>query len=363
MNLLRLWIKELFSSLSFIISESVLTVSIAVMTFCFVFSESMINGTDKIIGLVGGEYNLFTSNDNSNKVEEILKKYNVEYKKSYGDIAIIKNDKDTYTRYVKVVDKSYFTDDFIKNVSITPPIKNGIYLCADSPSSDKYAILFSSLKRAKMVQLGGVFKTGLAAFDNNTAFYVTDNLNDTQKNLPLCYEISSLNGNVIKAVSSVIETLMGVNVISKKDINEGFYSSLLPTRRTIDFIALLFVLLSSFYSISLMSSFGDYFALDIKLLYVNGYSKKQINLICIFSVFIMMLFFIILGFILGVLTTCLFAPIVSCIAEISGLDLSYYFLSFAVRIPFKPLLIRYSLILLSSFLISLPVFIKGKKSI
>ena len=363
MDLFRLWIKELFSSLSFILSESVLTLSITIMTFCFVFSESMISGTDRIISLTGGEYNIFTSSDNSQNVKDILDGHSVEYKQSFGDIALIKSDKDTYVRFIKVVDKEYFTSELLKIAGFTAPLKNGIYFSNLASDSKQYALLFSSIKRAEMADFGGEFNTHFASFDKNIAFYVTDNISKFEKSLPVCFEISTVNNNSITAVSEILDRVQGVEVISKKDINERFYSSLAPTRRTIKFVAFLFIMLSAFYSISLMSSIKEYFAHDIKLLYINGYSKKQIDLICIFSFLIMMVFFIALGALLGVLLSYLFVPLVSFASNILGLNLSYYYLSFAVRIPFKILLIRYSALLVLCILLTLPVFKNRKKVI
>lgn len=362
-NLFRLWLKELFSSLSFILSETVLMVSITILTFSLVFSESMIEGTDKIISLLGGEYNIFVDHNDKEKVKSILDESDVLYKESKVDIALIKNENTSFVRFVKVVDNDYFTKEMCKRINVSLPLNNGLYLSNVDKLDDKYALFFSSQRRGTIVPSSGTFETGLKTFDENTAFFVLEKGDSRFNNLKSCFEMIENDDNTLKTISSILESGIGVSVISKKDVNESFYSSLSPTRRTIEFIAFLFVLLSSFYSISLIASFNDNFGKDIKFLYLLGCSKRTTNIISIVSVFISMIFFILVGFLCGILLSYLFPPLISVIANLFGLDLNFYFLSFDIKVPFLKLITRYLIILFALFLISLPMFIKRKKSI
>lgn len=365
MRALLFWLKEVFSHKAFLISNIILLLSISIFTFAFTLFNSISKGTDNVITtLVTGDYLLTVPYHSSRETEKELKKNNISYDKMILEFALFSTKNKALPLQVRGVSKSYFTPKRKKMLGINDVnIEEGLYLFYKN--SESGVLTFSSEKRGTLYKNVHSFNSGFKSLDEYIAFMCVDNIDEYKPQSDVTFSIIESENS-----KNRYKTLQILNKIAsendgkyemKENLAKNFYSSLSASFSSFYLISMLFVLLASFYTISISLSFKKDNAHLIKMYRIFGVPYSRILVFSMLSIFFTILIFIVLGFSLGLLLTLIFPHFASFISYLFSLDLSYYFLSFPISIPFINLMKTYLFEIVLSVLISLFTFMLSSK--
>lgn len=365
-RLLRLWLREVFSHKAFIVGNIILLFTISIFTFAFVFSESMISGLESIIRTVAfGDIVISVPKENMLEVDSLLTTKGIEYSKYSGHIGILRTNGSNNPFFIKNVTADYFTKEKKKLANIETDFDNGLLIAKNKKYIDIIdGVLFlDDTKRGKIVDVQEGFQTGFSNFDNNVAFLITKDISGNTISYELKFKKDSMKDDLYFLIKDLDLQGINYNIQTKENLSNSFYSSLSSSRSSINLIALLFALLSAFYSISIVISYTKDNKKALSIFRIYGMTKKQNVILGTTTVLTVMVFFITLGFICGVFLSWCFLPFLRVIGNVFNINMSYYLLSFKLIIPFEKLLVFYALVFIISLIISLCMFITYKKSV
>ena len=354
MKALLLWIKEVFSHKSFILSNIILLVSITIFTFAFTLFRSITVSTDNVIRtLLTGDYLITADESVAVNIEKTLDKEHIPYNKAIFEAALFKTKTESIPLQLRIVDFSFFTPWRKKLLGIKGEMQQGLYL-AEKYKSDG-VLMREGEKRGKLYKDPCTYKSGFALIDENIAFLVVEDI-DAFESSTTSFIVNASDEGKNKTFDVVYGIYRNFDApyYTPELLVENFYSSLSASWSSFYFISMMFVILSSLYAISISLSFKKDNAMLLRTFEIYGVPYYHLYLYSLLSVLLTILFFIVLGFLFGLLLTALFPSFAHLFSSLFNLDVSYYFLSFSPSIPFLSLLKVYLFeIVLSLFISSL----------
>lgn len=357
MKTLSLWTKEVFSHKSFIISNIILLLSITIFTFAFTLFQSITVSTDNVIRtLFTGDYLVTSSIDNSVKIENLLKMENIPYEKAVFEASLFKTKTDSIPLQLRIVEKSYFTKEKKRLLSINTEVENGFYLAKKYKSDG--ALIRERERRGVVYKNPNTFESGFNLIDDNIAFLVVENI-DNIKNSNVSFIIGGEGHDKRKTFDTVYRIYKAYDApyYTPENLVQNFYSSLSSSWSSFYFISMMFVFLSSLYAIWVSLSFKKDNASLLRLFEIYGVSYGRLYLYSLLSVLLTILAFIVMGFLFGILLTVLFPSFSHLFSKLFDLDVSYYFLEFTPSVPILSLLKVYLFEIALSLLISSLTFL------
>lgn len=378
LKLIRLWLREVFSHHAFLKGNILLCFTITIFTLSLTFSESMIHGISRIMSdEMFGTYTITVDKKDDERLTSHLNDNEVTHYKYSPNVGVVKALSISNPLLIKTVTKDYFTGQKLAVLNIKTLPTSGLLLSLNYKDIGDEGVLFlSDSNRARLIDIHPIYSTGLSHFDDNVAYLITDDV----KGENISHEViidnsngkrngksSSNNNSNSDALYNVLSALddegVKYKLVSKSSFINTSASTIEDSRSSIYLISFLFALLSAFYSLSLTFSYIKDNRNAIRMFKIYGMRTYTSIVQGVATVEAVMLFFILIGFILGVSLSALFPHIIKLIASIFNINLGYYLLSFPLMVPIISILKFYAVVILLSLILSLSMFITHKKSV
>lgn len=376
LKLIRLWLREVFSHRAFLKGNILLCFTITIFTLSLTFSESMIHGISRIMSdEMFGTYTITVAQKDDERLTAHLNDNEVTHYKYSPNVGIVKASSISNPLFIKTVTKDYFTGQKLDVLNIKTLPESGLLLSLNYKDIGDEGVLFlSDSNRARLIDIHPIYSTGLSHFDDNVAYLITDDV----KGENISHEVIIDNSNgkrtdksssksnsdaLYNVLSALDDEGVKYKLVSKSSFINTSASTIEDSRSSIYLISFLFALLSAFYSLSLTFSYIKDNRNAIRMFKIYGMRTYTSIVQGVLTVEAVMLFFILIGFILGVTLSTLFPHIIKLIASIFNINLGYYLLSFPLMVPIISILKFYAVVILLSLILSLSMFITHKKSV
>lgn len=376
LKLIRLWLREVFSHRAFLKGNILLCFTITIFTLSLTFSESMIHGISRIMSdEMFGTYTITVDKKDDERLTEHLNDNEVTHYKYSPNVGVVKASAISNPLFIKTVTKDYFTGQKLDVLNIKTLPSSGLLLSLNYKDIGDEGVLFlSDSNRARLIDIHPIYSTGLSHFDDNVAYLITDDV----KGANISHEVIIDNSNgkrtgksfsksnsdaLYNVLSALDDEGIKYKLVSKSSFINTSASTIEDSRSSIYLISFLFALLSAFYSLSLTFSYIKDNRNAIRMFKIYGMRTYTSIVQGVLTVEAVMLFFILIGFILGVTLSLLFPHIIKLIASIFNINLGYYLLSFPLMVPIISILKFYAVVILLSLILSLSMFITHKKSV
>lgn len=364
LKLIRLWLREVFSHHAFLKGNILLCFTITIFTLSLTFSESMIHGISRIMSdEMFGTYTITVDQKDDERLTGHLNDNEVTHYKYSPNVGIVKANCISNPLFIKTVTKDYFTGQKLDVLNIKTLPTSGLLLSLNYKDiGDEGALFLSDSNRARLIDIHPIYSTGLSHFDDNVAYLITDDV----KGENISHEVIIDNSNsdaLYNVLSALDDEGVKYKLVSKSSFINTSVSTIEDSRSSIYLISFLFALLSAFYSLSLTFSYIKDNRNAIRMFKIYGMRTYTSIVQGVLTVEAVMIFFILIGFILGVTLSMLFPHIIKLIASIFNINLGYYLLSFPLMVPIISILKFYAVVILLSLILSLSMFITHKKSV
>lgn len=363
-SFILLWCKNRILNRKKLISCLILVSLVVTALVCaLIFSNSMMTGiSKKYIALSTGHILI------NNFVEDQFK-INNNYIQSIDTVnsgfVLMYSSSGTCSLNVKGVSDSYFNDYRKEQLNISK-IENdtnlhGVLISKATAETlnvkpgDKLALLVvpdseNSVLRPTMVFIEGIFTTGYDSMDKlfcYTDFDYSKLLFPDSKSLSKEIILKDEYVDLLNSIAIDIYNGNECSVNTWENLNYEVYQNFISSKQMIFIVLVVVSLVATFYVSSVSQQILSDDLKELAMLKLLGSNNQIIRKAEFYSVYLVTLAGIIVGFFFGVFVSYMFSPILKLVSKLSISSLSYYLLDFEIEIPFGSVL---SILLILSFI-------------